>query len=330
MMKRLVVMTAILMMSISLMIAPADAQVKPGWPKQVTIGAAPLGGTYFVWAGGFAKLLNDKLGVPGNVESTGGPVHNTQLLQAKKLDFGMVTSGPVYEGFVGDPDGWSKGKKHPDLRVIFPMYVTYFQMYSLKDKGINSIMDLKDKSVGVGPIGGTPATYWPKILAEAGVKPKRIVNAGSSDLNSQLKDGMLDANGQSVGIPWVTITEVETTNDVTAYGVPEDIGKKIMAKIPSFGFGAIPKGTYKSNPDKDIPTLTMWNFMTVHKDAPDDFVYAVVKATFENVDILIAAHKSAKEVKPEAIVNSPIPLHPGAVKYYKEKGITIPDKLIAK
>lgn len=329
-MKRFTLLLTILALSVSLMFASAEAQVKPGWPKQVTIGAAPLGGTYFVWAGGFAKLLNDKMGIPGNVESTGGPVHNTQLLQAKKLDFGMVTAGPVYEGFVGDPDGWSKGKKHPDIRVIFPMYVTYFQMYSLKDTGIKSIMDLNGKSVGVGPVGGTPATYWPKILAEAGVKPKRIVNASSSDLNSQLKDGMLDANGQSVGLPWVTITEVETTHDCNVYGVPGDVAKKINEKIPSLALGSMPKGTYKSNPDTDIPTLTVWNFMTVHKDTPEDFVYEVLKATFANVDILIAAHKSAKEVQPESIVHSPIPLHPGAVKYYKEKGIQIPDKLIAK
>jgi TRAP transporter TAXI family solute receptor len=104
----------------------------------------------------------------------------------------------------------------------------------------------------------------------------------------------------------------------------------IIGKYPSMALGAIPKGTYKSNPDKDIPTLTMWNFMAVHKDAPADFVYEVVKKTFENVDILVAAHPSAKEVKPGAIINSPIPLHPGAVQYYKEKGIAIPDKLLPK
>lgn len=329
-MKRCTLFVTVLALSVFLMVASADAQVKPGWPKGVTIGAAPLGGTYFVWAGGFAKLLNDKVGVPANVESTGGPVHNVQLLQAKNLDFGMVTSAPAYEGFVGDPTGWSKGKKHPDIRVIFPMYTTYFQMYSLKNTGIKSILDLNDKSVGVGPVGGTPATYWPKILEAAGIKPKRIVNAGSSDLNSQLKDGMLDANGQSVGLPWVTITEVETTHEVNVYGVPEDIAKKINEKIPSLALGSMPKGTYKSNPDQDIPTLTVWNFMAVHKDAPEDFVYEVLKATFANVDILIAAHKSAQEVKPEAIAFSPIPLHPGAVKFYKEKGIAIPDKMIAK
>lgn len=309
---------------------PAEAQSKADWPKSVTIGAAPLGGTYFVWAGGFAKLINDKMGIPGNVESTGGPVHNTQLLQGKKLDFGMLTTGPAYEGFVGDPIGWSKGKKHPDIRAIFPMYVTYFQMYALKSTGIKSIMDFNGKSVGVGPIGGTTGTYWPKIINEAGLKPKRIVNASSSDLNSQLKDGMLDANGSALGLPWVTISEIETTHDVNVFGVPAEIAQKIVAKDPSFSTGMIPKNTYKSNPDMDIPTLSMWNFMAVHKDAPDDYVYEVVKTTFANTDILIAAHKSAREVKPEAIVNCSIPLHPGAVKFYREIGIKIPDRLITK
>ena len=79
-----------------------------------------------------------------------------------------------------------------------------------------------------------------------------------------------------------------------------------------------------------METITVWNYMVVHKDASADFVYEVVKKTFENVDILITTHASAKETKPEAIVYSPIPLHPGAVKYYQEKGIKIPDKLILK
>jgi len=210
------------------------------------------------------------------------------------------------------------------------MYATYFQMYALKKTGIKSIHDLNGKSVGVGPVGGTPATYWPQILETAGVKPGRIANAGSADLNSQLKDGMLDANGQSVGLPWVVISEIEITHDINILPISKTDADKFIAKHPLFARGVIPKGFYKSNKDQDVETITVWNYMTVHKDAPEDFVYEVVKKTFENVNILIAAHGSAKEVKPEAIVTSPIPLHPGAVKYYQEKGIKIPDKLILK
>lgn len=325
-MKKVMVTATVLGLCIALGTWPALGQQKPGWPKSVTIGAAPVGGTYYVWAGGFVKLLHDKVGIPGNVEVTGGPVHNVQLTNEKKLDFGMVTAGPVWEGWNGE--GWAKGKKYQDVRIIFPMYTTYFQMYALKKSGIKSIHDLNGKSVGVGPVGGTPATYWPKIFEVAGVKPGRIVNASSADLNSQLKDGMLDANGQSVGLPWVTITEIETTHDVNVFGVSAKDADKFIQKYPYFSKGVIPKGFYKSNKDYDVETLTVWNFMTVHKDAPDDFVYEVIKKTFENVNVLIAAHKSAEEVKAEYIVHAPTPLHPAAIKYYKEKGIQLPDKLI--
>lgn len=310
----------------SLMAGSAFAgEAKVGWPKTATIGAAPVGGTYFIWGGGFAKLLNDKMGIPGSVEVTGGPVHNTQLVDAKQLEFGMVTAAPVYEGWVGS--GWAKGKLHRNVRVIFPMYTTYFQMYALKKSGIKSIQDLNGKSVGVGPVGGTPATYWPLILESAGVKPARIVNAGSSDLNNQLKDGLLDANGQSVGLPWVLVTEIETTHEVNFFGVPKADAERFIAKYPFFSEMVVPANTYKSNKE-DVHTLTVWNFMTVHKDTPEDFVYEVVKATFANADILIATHKSAVEVKPRNIVYSPIPLHPGAVRYYREKGIKLPEKLL--
>jgi TRAP transporter TAXI family solute receptor len=327
-MKRFSVIFITITLVIVLSSGKSEAQSKPGWPKAVTIGAASIGGTYYIWMGGFAKLLHDKMGIPGSVEVTGGSVHNPQLLNIKQIDFGASTAGSMWEGWTGE--GWAKGKKHQNIRAIFPMYATYFQMYALKKSGIKSIHDLNGKSVGVGPVGGTPATYWPRVLETAGVKPGRIANAGSSDLNSQLKDGMLDANAQSLGLPWVLITEIETTHEINILPIPKADAEKFVAKYPLFARGLIPKGFYKSNKDHDIETITVWNYMLCHKDAPDDFVYEVVKKSFENVDILITAHASAKEMKPEAIVTSPIPLHPGAVKYYKEKGIKIPDKLILK
>jgi len=184
----------------------SDAQQKKGWPtKGVTIGAAPIGGVYYIWAGGPAKVMGEKLGIPTSIESTGGPVHNVQLVNIKQLDFGMVTAAPAYEGWTGA--GWAKGKKHQNIRAIFPMYTTYFQMYALKKSGVKSIKDLNGKSVGTGPIGGTPATYWPMIIAEAGVKPKRIVNASSSDLDKPAKRRAYSIPmANTVGLPWGTLS----------------------------------------------------------------------------------------------------------------------------
>lgn len=116
-MKRIVVIFSIIAISIFFSLTMSQAQVKPGWPKNVTIGAAPVGGLYFIWMGGYAKLLNDKMGISCNVEVTGGPVHNTQLVDAKQLDFGGVTAAPVWEGWTGE--GWAKGKKHQNRELCF-------------------------------------------------------------------------------------------------------------------------------------------------------------------------------------------------------------------
>jgi TRAP transporter TAXI family solute receptor len=112
--------------------------------------------------GGLAKVLYEKMGIAGSVESTGGPVHNAQLLASKKLEFGGVTAAIAYEAFQGT--GWTKGKKYQELRAILPMYSSFFHMYALKKSAIKSISDLNGKSVGVGTIGSTPGMYWPIVF----------------------------------------------------------------------------------------------------------------------------------------------------------------------
>jgi TRAP transporter TAXI family solute receptor len=161
-----------------------------------------------------------------------------------------------------------------------------------------------------------------------GIKPSRIVHASSEDLNCSLKDGQLAANGQSVGLPWGIVSEVELTHEINVFGVAGAAASKFTEKYPFFSIGSIPKGTYRSNKDYDVPTINIWSFVLTHKELPEDFVYEVVKKTYENVNILIATHKSAEEVKPGNIVNSTIPLHPGAIKYYREVGIKLPERLI--
>jgi TRAP transporter TAXI family solute receptor len=262
------------------------------------------------------------------VEVTSGPVANVKLVQSKQLDFGLATAAPIYEGWVGQ--GWAKGEKHQNVRVIFPMFTSYAHAYAPKKTGIKEVKDLSGKAVGVGAVGTTPAVYWPFVFEVVGVKPGRVINAGWSDLTSQMKDGMIDAVATISGLPWGNLIEMEVLQEMNVFALSKEQMEQCVAQYPYLPPGVIPKGTYKANKEIDLPTVTVWNFMVVQKDAPDDFVYEVVRKTFENLDILIAAHKSANEVKPEAIVNSPIPLHLGAVKYYKEKGIAVPDKLIAK
>ncbi len=315
-----------LWVGISFMMGISSAEAKE-WPKIVTIGGAPVGGTGYVYSGGFAKVLHEKMAITASVEATGGPVHNTQLVNAKEATFGGVSAPAVYDGWHGL--GWAKGKKHQDIRIIFPMFNTFFQIYALKKSGVKEVQDLSGKSLGVGPVGGTSAMLWPQVLETLRIKPGRVVNASSSDLNSQLKDGLLDANAQTVGLPWSLISEIETTHEINVLGLSKKESQTVLEKFPFLSTGHIPKGTYKTNKEKDIETLTFWSFFITHKDMPDDFIYEVLKRVYENTDIMIATHKSAKETKPEFIVYSPLPLHPGAIKFYKEKGIALPDRLLS-
>jgi len=317
---------ALVFLVLLLSVGQVHGQAGKDWPKIVTIGGAPVGGTGYIYAGGVAKIMHDKMGVNASVEVTGGPVHNTQLTQSKDVTIAGVSAPAIYEGWHGT--GWAKGKKHEAIRGIFPMYNTYFQMYAMKKTGIQGLKDLNGKSVGVGPTGGTSALLWPQFLAALGIKPGRLVNASSSDLADQLKDGLIQANAQSVGIPWSTIVETETMNDLTVLGISKEDMSKIIEKLPYLSPGLIPKGIYKANKDMAIDTLTFWSFYITHKDVPEDFIYALVKNVLDNHDMMMATHKAAKETLPENIVYSPIPLHPGAVKYYKEKGVKIPDKIM--
>lgn len=307
------------------------AQVKPGWPKNVNIASASIGGAVYLHASGFAKVLYEKMGIPASVEVGAGSTANVKLIDGNQATFGAFNAPTAYEGWEGA--GWAKGKKYQDSRAIAHMNNTYFQLYALKKSGIKSIYDLNGKSVGVGPIGGAPHTLYPALFNELGIKPSRYVNAGISDLDSQLRDGMLDANANTTSVPWVTVKEIETVLDVNVFGVgSKDLEKapKFKGQYPFVAFNVIPKGMYKYNKDLDIETGIFGSFYAVHKSLPEDFVYEVVKKYFEHIDIVAAAHPSAREARVDGVLFSPVPLHPGAIKYYREKGLKIPERLIPK
>jgi len=320
--------------ALQLMIATSFAQPKDypkNWPKNVNIASASIGGATYLAATGLAKVLYEKMGIPASVEVGAGSTANVMLINSNQATFGCFNAPTAYEGWNGL--GWAKGKKYQDSRIILHQNNSTFQIYALKKSGIKSIYDLNGKSVGVGPIGGAPHTLFPPLFQELGIKPSRYANAGISDLDSQLRDGMLDANANITAVPWVVVKEIETVLEVNVFGV----GSKDLEKAPNFKqqypfvvFVNIPKGTYKFNKDFEIETGIFGSFYAVHKSLPDDFVYEVCKKYFENPDILIAAHPSAKEARLEGALFSPIPIHPGAIKYYREKGLKIPEALIPK
>jgi TRAP transporter TAXI family solute receptor len=306
---------------------PVYERVHPraGWPKGVTLGSASVGGVYFIWAGGWGQIITDVVRVPASVEVTGGPVHNIRLVQAKEAHFGFATNAPLYEGWHGQ--GWAAGTRHADIRAIFPMYSSGVHWYALAGSGITTTAQLAGRRVGVGPVGGTPATYFPLFLEALGIRPSATVNAGFTDLTSQMRDGLLDAIGWIGGIPMPALMELEATHRVNIFGFTDPEVATITARYPFFAPHTIKAGTYRSL-TTDIRGLAVWNMAITHKDMDEDLVYAVVRATFANLDRLIAVHPTAREVSLNNVPLSVIPYHPGAVRYFRERGITVPTHLL--
>jgi TRAP transporter TAXI family solute receptor len=295
------------------------------YPSTVKIGTASQGGTYFIVGGGLASLLEKELDVTANVEVTGGPVHNMQLTQAGDQDLGLVTLGPAYEGYTGTGE-WTQGNKMDDVRITFPMYTTPIHWWALADSGVDSIEDIKGQRVGVGPAGGTSGTYVPLIHEVLGLDTDNV-QAGASDMASQQMDGQLDIIGYAAGIPISAVSEIEVQREINFFGLDGEMREKVLAEFPYFFEFTIPADTYTTL-DRDIETIAMFNFGIVRKDTNIDFVYDLVKAYHENNDALVQTHVSMKEAVAEAItLNKDVPLHPGAIKYYEEIGIELPESV---
>lgn len=309
--------------------APQEQQTsnKPATPARLLLGTSSVGGTYYVWGGGWAKIMNSKVpGVDISVEVTGGPTSNMQLIQDGQMELGFVTGFLAAEGYNGE--GWAKeqGKKFDEMRAIFPMYSSVLHIYSIQGKGITSIYDFKGKHVSVGAPGSTSDIAGRAILKVLGIEPREISSLPTGAAVDGLRDGTIDAGFAVTGVPGPFMLDLETTHKVQHIGLSKEDMAKILKELP-YSEGVIPKGTYKHQTE-DTPVITFWNFAVADKDLPEDLIYNLVKATFENQADLIAVDPTAKQTVAENIKYSPIPLHPGALKYYKEIGIAIDSKLV--
>lgn len=299
-----------------------SAEDRSKWPQSFSVGTASQGGTYFVYGSGWTNMVAEALGVTGGAEVTAGPVQNAALVQTGDLDFAMVTMGPAVDAINGKSE-LAPGLKHDNIRAIFPMYKTGFHIMTLKSSGIDSFDSIPDDAtVGFGPVGGTPGTYWPRFFNTLGKGDVTVRNGGAADLAGQLQDGLIDVYTWAAGVPFPAFSQVEAQADVNFFGLTEEQAKKIVDEHPVSEF-TIPKGTYPSQTE-DHASVSMWNFAIARADLPDDFVYAVVDAVMKNNPKMLDIHKAAVETIPENFdKNKFIPWHPGAVKWFEENGFDI-------
>lgn len=293
--------------------------------KSMTLGTASVGGTYFIYGGVVASLLTEKLGVNVSTQQTQGPNQNVILTDGKQVELGMTTMGVALQAWNGN-GAWNKGKKYNNIRAVFPMYDTPFHFIATEKSGIKGVADLKGKRVGVGPKAGTCGTYFPLMFKALGITAD-IRFGQASDMGSQLGDGLIDAFPFCAGVPIAVYTEIESQRPVHFFTFTPAELAKVKKDIPELSDSTIPKGTYKSMTE-DHKTVGLYNFFIVHKDMDADMVYKIAKTVLENNAAMVKGHAAAKETLIENWTkNTFLPFHPGAVKYYKEKGIKIPANL---
>lgn len=304
---------------------PAFAQDRTGWPTSMTIGTASQGGTYFVYGNGLAGFIGEALGIAASGEVTGGPVQNVTLVEMGDHAIGLVTMGPAYEAWTGHSE-LAPGMEHHNIRALFPMYQTPFQVITLASSGITSVTELAGHRVSVGPAGGTPGTYWPRFMATLGVEAN-ISNSGAADAASQLKDGLIDAFAFAAGVPISAFSQLSAEADVRMFGFNADELATILAAHPEVARLDIPAGTYAGH-DYDQQSVAMWNFAIANADMPESLAYEITKLVMENHDRMMQIHGAASETIMDNVLNNGfMPFHPGAVRYYEEHGITIPENL---
>jgi TRAP transporter TAXI family solute receptor len=306
--------------------AVAQSKPNPQWPKNLTLGTASVGGAFFVYGQVWASLVNEKLGTNISTQQTQGPNQNIILTHTKQIDFGMTTMGIALQAWEGKAE-WTKGTQYRDIRAMFPMYDTPFHFVTLDKSPVKSVKDLAGKKSGIGPRAGTCGTYFPMFFKILGVNTT-IQNGQASDMATGLQDGLLDAFPFCAGVPIPAYSELENTNKVRFFTFSDAEIKQLKAALPELSDSIIPKGTYKSLTE-DHKTVGLFNFAIAHKDMPDDLVYGIMKSVLENNPQMVKGYAAAKETLLQNWTkNAFLPFHPGAIRYLREKGITVPKHLI--
>jgi TRAP transporter TAXI family solute receptor len=245
-------------------------------------------------------------------------------MEKKEAMLGFITMGVGLQAWNGAD--WTKGEKYRSMRVIFPMFDTAFQFVAVKTSGISSLDQLNGHKIGVGPRAGTGGTYLPNILKVLSI-PASIHYGSWEDMKKQLISGEIDAVAFVGGVPFPALSELNATQDLEFIAPSPAQIDKIRRDLPELSPSQVAKATYPSL-SSDYVTVGLYNFAVAHKDLPDDLVYKIVKSVFENRGEMVKAQPSAKETTPDNIRrDAMLPLHPGALTYYKEQGLVLPPSL---
>ena len=303
--------------AIAMVTAPLSARAE----EFINILTGGTGGVYYPLGVALSKIYAEHIkDSKPSVQSTKASVENLNLLQAGKGEIAFTLGDSLADAWNGNAEVGFKAKLDK-LRTVAAIYPNYIQIAALKDSGVKTLADLKGKRLSVGaPKSGTELNAR-AILAGAGMSYKDLGKVEYLPFNESvelMKNRQLDATLISAGLGVSAIRDLCASVDCVIVAIPKSVVAKVGTPYQS---APIPGGTYKGN-DQDVDAAVVPNYLVTRADLPDQEVYEMTKAIFDNLSSLQAAHAAAKAISlDKAAKNPPVPLHPGAEKYYKEKGV---------
>ncbi len=303
---------------------PTTAQAKTTF---ITIGTGGITGVYYPTGGAIAKMVNEKrkeYGIRATVESTGGSVFNVNAVMSGDLDFGVVQSDRQYQAIHGLAE-WKDAGPQKDLRAVFSIHPESITLVAAVDKGIKSITDLKGKTVNIGNPGSGQRQNSIDALEAVGIDYEKDLQAEgikAAESASLLQDGRIDAFFYTVGHPNGSIMEATSGKRKVRF-VPITGVEKLLAKYPYYAKAMIPVALYPNADNKeDVQTFGVKATFVTSAKVPDDVVYAITKEVFENFEDFKKLHPAYQVLTKKGMLEGlSAPIHPGAMKYYKEAGL---------
>ncbi len=305
---------------VGLSIAGAQAQ-----EQFISIGTGGVTGVYYPTGGAICRLVNKgrkEHGIRCSAESTGGSIYNINTIRAGELQFGVAQSDWQYHAYNGTSKFEDNGK-FEKLRAVFSVHPEPVTVIARDDSGINNISDAKGKRLNIGNPGSGTLGTWEVMEAALGWKREDLALAAgmkSAETGAAMCDGKIDAYFWLVGHPSALTQESLASCASHLVNVTGEAIDKLIAERPYYRNATIPAGMY--NNKEDIKTFGVGATFVSSADVPNEVVYEVVKAVFENLDQFQKLHPAFANLKAEEMIKDGLsaPIHDGAMKYYKEKG----------
>jgi len=305
----------------------ASTSVSAQEQQFVTIGTGGVTGVYYPAGGAICRLVNmDRKdhGIRCSVESTGGSVYNLNAIRQGELDLAVAQSDWQYHAYNGTSQFEDDGANEK-LRAVFSLHPEPFTVVASQDSGIKNFEDLEGKRVSVGNPGSGQRATAEVLMDEMGWTLDNFSLAAeikAAEQSQALCDGNIDAFFYTVGHPSGAIKEATTSCDSVIVNVENEATEKLINDNPYYRKAVIPGGMYRGS-DDDVTTFGVAATFVSSTDVPDEVVYQVVKAVFENFDNFKRLHPAFGVLEKEEMVSDALsaPLHPGAEKYYREAGL---------